>query len=447
MTTVARKTGAPFPYAPVRVEQQRLVAGTLAVALLIAGTRWGSYTGASGLYLTDMLLAAGITHHLLWVSGRSQPSLTGYTRRASPGIAFWALATYVVARITASISAFDAEWVRDAVPFLYALVGLVAASSIARSTEFSRERTMRVLWFALLFHLIWTTIVIRFQINPAGLPSFPGAPISIGQVRPDIDCAILGVTAALFVRNIFLKRTPWWSLVALVITSQTIAGMSTRGGYLAIAIAVLLGMALTYFALRDRISLGRPAMALVLVSIAIAAYFVLPSTVIGKRFIATFDSSQASTSEAQNAVGTARARDMAWEMVIDWTGETRGRQVFGAGPGPNFIVEAGASAVLQGTEYRNVRSPHNFFIGLYARFGAVGLTLVSVVMLLTAWRIWENRVRIGKDELLFTCALLAAAIVPVAAVGVVLESPFGAIPFWWAVGILLTLGGVKAVRR
>lgn len=431
-----------FDLAPVRAPH--IVACTLAVALMLAGTKWGSYAGASGLYLTDVLLACGTVHHILTTTASQQPALRGFTR-PTPGALYWFLFGYVVLRLVVSVGNFGAEWVRDAAPYVYIGIGIVGASSLARSTEATRALTMKVVWGALIFHLTWTAVAAGLGVDTSGFPRFPGAEVSIGTVRPDIDCAVIGVTTALLIRNVLFRRMVKSSLFGLAMCVLAVSGLDTRGGYLAIAASVILGLAATYAVLRESKTMMRPALGMVAGALVLGAVIFLPSTVVGQRLIATVDSSSASSVEAKSAVGTAAARNEAWNKVLYWTAETSTRQTIGAGPGPNFIVESGSAAVLQGTQYANVRSPHNWFVGLYARFGIVGFVLVTAVLLATAFRIATNIRRIGNNELLFTCAVLAVSILPIAAVGVVLESPFGAVPFWWSVGILLSMGAGTAV--
>jgi O-antigen ligase len=113
----------------------------------------------------------------------------------------------------------------------------------------------------------------------------------------------------------------------------------------------------------------------------------------------------------------------------------------GSGFGNDFLEESGTKAFLEGTTYNNVRSPHNWFVGIYARMGVIGLGLIAAVVVQLVFIMWRNRVRIGSDPLLSMCALIILSILPVATLGVVLEAPFGAVPFFWAAGILMTLSG------
>ena len=413
-----------------------LVAGTSAVALLIAATRWGSYAGAHGLYLTDVLIAVGVITYLAYSGTRDQP--TGYTPRTSPGAVYWIFFIYVFVRSTlGALDHLDMEWLRDAVPFLYVGIGILSASAIARSTDRTRRITMRVLWAALLFHLAWTSIVLVGGVNTDEFPRFPGAAVPIGKVRPDIDCAVLGITAILLVRKAVRREHVLPCLALLGLTLMTIAGTVTRGGFLAVGIVMGLGL-LLMLAAAPRGSTKRTTVFLLIAAGIVAGAAYLPSTEGGQRLIATVNPAAASDYDAaQRAIGTAAARDAAWDLVIEWTQETPTRELVGGGPGPNFISESGARGALEGTEYSGVRSPHNWFVGLYARIGTIGVGLAVLVLVSIAINMWQNRARFGADELLFTAAMIVTAILPIAAVGVVLESPFGAVPFWWAAGIIL----------
>jgi len=80
-------------------------------------------------------------------------------------------------------------------------------------------------------------------------------------------------------------------------------------------------------------------------------------------------------------------------------------------------------------------------VGSFARLGLVGLMLLVSLVLRVLRQIVRHRRRIASDELLVCASLLVVAILVVASLGVVLEAPFGSVPFWWAAGILLTLTG------
>jgi O-antigen ligase len=84
-----------------------------------------------------------------------------------------------------------------------------------------------------------------------------------------------------------------------------------------------------------------------------------------------------------------------------------------------------------------VRSPHNYLLNTWARLGLVGVGLVLGLMiaaLRVARLVARHAPRVRDDDVL--AMLLVASIPVVAFVGVVLESPFGALPYFWALGHL-----------
>ena len=109
----------------------------------------------------------------------------------------------------------------------------------------------------------------------------------------------------------------------------------------------------------------------------------------------------------------------------------------GVGFGPDFLYESHAAYYLLGpvvADERSVRSPHNYYLGSWARIGLIGLGLivgVTVSALRAAWRKRRDR-----DDLATFAGLALTGFVTVALFGVMLESPFGAVPFFWALGIL-----------
>jgi O-antigen ligase len=179
----------------------------------------------------------------------------------------------------------------------------------------------------------------------------------------------------------------------------------------------------------------------------------LPTTFAGSRLLATFgeDSSVATRFQDQHAsaTGTTTARKTAWHELSSWILADRSRTVVGVGFGPDFLAESGANIDLLGAgaaaHNTAVRSPHEYLLGSWARLGLLGLVPLMAVCLgalRRAWRFWPDR-----DELELFTALTVTAVLLTALVGVVLESPFGAVPFFWSVGILAADGQRRRRER
>ena len=58
----------------------------------------------------------------------------------------------------------------------------------------------------------------------------------------------------------------------------------------------------------------------------------------------------------------------------------------------------------------------------------------------TAMGVVRSRRRLFHDDLAFLAAVAFAAIMVTSMLGVILESPFGAVPFFWFVGVLTAVG-------
>jgi O-antigen ligase len=148
-----------------------------------------------------------------------------------------------------------------------------------------------------------------------------------------------------------------------------------------------------------------------------------------------------SSPEIQGSTGTANARLNAWKALVGYLEIDPAREVRGVGFGPDFLQESGASVLLLGTaaaaEQEDVRSPHNYLLNTWARLGLVGLVLVLGLLLAglrLAIMITKRVSHLRDDDIM--AMLLLASIPVVAVVGVVLESPFGALPYFWAIGHL-----------
>lgn len=413
--------------------------GTAAVALILGASRWGSTIGANPLYLTDALLGLAVIGYVLnRPRHRAEPASV-----ALPSPLLAAFFAYVALRAIWSYGmAPGLELVRDAVPYLYAVIGFFSAAAYARSTAKTRERTMRILWWAITFHVVWMLLIVRTGRSTVGLgPSIGGTPLF--QVRPDIDSALLAIAVGMYFRQIILGANRTWCIIGIAASIAAVTGLASRAGLVSFAFTLALAFILGFAASGKKP--GRRVAMLLAIPVALLAIWVtLPLSTPGQRILATINPASASSAEQQSAIGTQRARETTWSMIIDWTNETPSRAVVGSGFGNNFLEQSGTLDLLQGTTYSGVRSPHNWFVGTYARLGLIGVALAIAVCVQLIATIGRQRRRIGEDPLLSLAALIIVAILPVAFLGVVLEAPFGAVPFWWAAGVILAARTHKA---
>lgn len=425
------------------VPRPKAIGGTLAIVLLFATSRWGSQIGAAPLFITDILIAMAI-FQVMTADPQKRPPRDGWASRRAPTLTFSLFLAYVVTRMCLALTGdvLLLDWARDAAPYLYGFMAFVAAASLSRSTAASRARTARLLWSALLFHLIWTVVVVAAGVGhlPAP-PLFNAPPFSL---RPDFDVALLSITAAIALRRWLLGDRRGRHGLVLVLAAATALTFPTRAGQLSLIVALSACWFFTFSAASTR---RRTNMVLAVPVLLITAALLLPITPGGERIIATVDPTQVTTVGQVNATGTLRARDLVWNGVLRWVNEDTSRVVFGSGFGNDFLTESHTLQYLEGTRYTGVRSPHNWFVGTYARMGAVGVALVGLVLLQLIRTVAGQRRRFGEDELLFIAGTVAVTLLPVATLGVVLEAPFGAVPFWWCLGIIYAVTPLVATAQ
>ncbi|WP_123654441.1 O-antigen ligase family protein [Curtobacterium sp. ZW137] len=301
---------------------------------------------------------------------------------------------------------------------------------------------MKLVWIALIFHLLWVATMVITK-NNAGIgftpPLFGVAPF---QLRHDFDGALIAILAGLSLRRMMLGQRPVLMLLLLAFCAAVVAGLPSRAGFISLFLSLSVVAILT-FSVIPRISNKRALFVTAVPGVALAGLWTLVSTTPGLRLIATINPSLATNAAQINALGTRNAREQAWALVIDWTNQSATRSIFGGGFGNDFLTQSGAVQIIEGTDYTGVRSPHDYFIGVFARLGWVGVVLIALIVLRLIGVIVRSRRLIAREPILALAALIIVTILPVASFGVVLEAPFGAIPFFWAAGVLLTLRGER----
>lgn len=437
MHVVTDLTRRAAPVAPLKA-----ITCTVAVALLLAATRWGSYIGESPFFLTDALIVIALVDRVMGSAMYGVRTEVRPGHRRSAPLLVVVLVAYVGVRMLLSGSfTLTVPWFRDGAPYVYAALAIVSAHALARASSDSIRLTMKWLWGALLAHLTWLCLVaVVGELNSFTAPrAFLAG--GIFNARPDIDAAVLGITAALLVRRALLGQGRAKAVVGLVAVGLAVSGFTTRAGFIAVALCVVVAVVYSFIA-AGSMSLKRLFITLLVPAAVVGAIVVLPSTTVGSRLVATIEPGRAGDTAQQNAVGTTEARRKTWSGVISWTTSDTTRTLVGAGMGEDFLAESGTLKYLEGTDYEGVRSPHDYFIGSFARLGLIGLGLLIAIVVSLIRQMVRFRARIAEEELLVFAALTVVGILAVASFGVVLEAPFGAVPFWWAAGLLLSLSSL-----
>ncbi|AKJ11885.1 hypothetical protein ABB07_18120 [Streptomyces incarnatus] len=401
----------------------RLVAGVAVVAVLLTGGRWISHLHVGPLYVGDALLA-GAFLLAVWTSALSgkRPG-----RLAGPGILVGLLLVITAMRLL-DVQTDMPTAARDAAPYAYAAIAYLSAHSFQKVGARGRERTVRVIHCALLLHLGWMAVATLAPDFVATLP--PVGNTRIFEIRTDFDVAVLGLLAGVSV----LRLRPGWIWLHTSVAAATLVtalAQANRAGLISCCACVL--VAVMFRAGRN----GRITLRAVLLGAlaVLSVLVVLPMSPAGQRLLALNAGPAASSELVESAQGTTRARLTAWERVVTYTLDDPVRTAVGVGFGPDFLqLSNGDLPIGRGM---GVRSPHNYLVNTFARLGVIGLTVV-VALLTSLVTVMVRTVRRGPpDELTSLCVLVVLSLLIVALLGVILESPFGATPFFWAAGVLL----------
>ncbi|MFI5677346.1 O-antigen ligase family protein [Streptomyces cellulosae] len=406
------------------------IAGSLMVAVLIAGGRWVSHVPIGPVYISDVLLCGAALYAFLAALTRKEKTLT-----YGPGVLIALVILWATVRMLTPDGALRVA-ARDAAPFVYCSAAYLSTRACQRASVKARKRTVRLLHCALLIHAGWLAAALLTKDFASMMPVLDGEAF---KLRPDFDSAMLGVIIGLSI--IRIREGKVWANASVAGAALfLLLFMQTRAGLLSCCACVAAALML-----RSRKGTRITVRTILLVAAAVLVMFgLLPSSPAGERLIAT-TGGVATSQEARSAQGTTRARLIAWQRVLDYTLDDPARTVIGVGFGPDFLrLSDGDLPLGRGI---GVRSPHNYLLGCFARLGLVGLmsvtALLSVLLAVALSTLWAGR----PDELTSISVLLVISILIVSMLGVVLESPFGALPFFWASGILLGMHRSRRAQR
>jgi len=421
-----RASGSP-PATELERAEPLLLPLTVLVAFLLATGRWGSYLGlpSQNLFVTELGLVGTaawllLRHPRLFVPARLRP--------LGP---LAALFTWAVIRFVTG-GHFDVTALRDLAPYVYVIAALGACWQVA-----SYRRTRVVLEVALVLHLLWLWVALLAPDWAASLPLL-GGKVRLLELRHDFDGAVLAVLtclAALRAAQRELDKAVRVGAVAVAVSATyTILQLGTRAGLLALLVVVGVVVLSRVHLLRR---MGRTRLLTVAALALVITGFTIPHTYL-------FDRLTGDPTNSDSGSGTVIAREEAWSLVLEDATKDPTRFIFGSGFGPDFLDRSGAAIWFEGPVDKGVRAPHNFVLNTLARLGLVGAALLGWVAATVARAAFRRRSGPDPDQARFdeVLVLLLCALTVASLVGVILESPFGAVPFWWAAGLLLA-GGVS----
>jgi O-antigen ligase len=434
-----RQTPSPAAGLPASRRDRESLAGTVAVAVLLAGGRWISYLSVGPVYIGDILLGGAIAHALSTrtLRGRRRGPVEGTARGPGPLPAL--VVIYALIRL---LITDDDLWLaaRDAAPFCYTAIAYLSARAWLLSGEATRRRTVQLLYWALVAHL--GRVALGVLVPAFQLPGPELGGVHSLEIRSDLDTALLGVLAGLSILR--LRRGAWnWQTVLTAGCCFPLAlALQSRAGLLACCACTLAALAMRSGRRKQAVRTAVVAAAAV-----IALALLLPSSPAGQRLVATVSDTASSTGVAVNAQGTVHGRLIAWDRVVTYTLTDPTRAVFGAGFGSDFLRLSAADQALGADQHPGVRSPHNYLLTSFARLGTLGLAGVAALLAAVLIAVVRDVRADDQEELASLCVLLVIALGVVAMLGVILESPFGAIPFFWAAGVPLARNRRRRVSR
>lgn len=404
------------------------------------------HVSLSGLpvYVGEILLAVALPWSLSrWPARLSRPDALFF-------IVLAAWLAYATLRLLAGGLATGLDAVRDfAIAYyaLFALVGYVAWSAVPRAA-------WTTVFLVVFIGLLGVVAVTAVQ-GPIGLPIPGDDPTSPTKAdRADVMSVSLIAAATFF---LLALRKAGLALPRLLLSSAALAlllPLEVRAATIGVvAIVVLLAFQQRWRTLLSLV--GLPVIVIALVAVfgvqfrgrsgggstdaLLARQLSTVSVLWGGQAVEAASTGDYWTQDP--AVDTVAWRLAFWNALVNDIGSSGQGVLFGLGFGTDLTGSVGFQPDPNAP--RPLRSPHNFLLTLVGRTGLVGLGLwltLLVTWLVPAFRATRATLQAGRDEeadYLLWLLVYALAIVLAALFGVVLESPFGAIPCYLLFGMSL----------
>lgn len=444
-----------------------LIPGAVAVSYLLFGTRWISHIGVFPFYVSDLLLFTGIFFVLWAFKNKTKPfsiSVLSLISLCLLGILVcWSAGIYFT-------SSPSLSGLRDVAPYLYVVAAFLGFFGVAISSDRQIRLTLTFVYFALLGHFVWLLFATHLpQVFSKLAYTNKELGIRLFSPRGDVDIALVSIFIFFNALTVYQSKKFGAKTVTLILLSAIstwlVCTSSTRAGILSL---LLLAIWTFWIIFVNRVKLSNIfklqniiLMVVVILSILIA----LPTSAAVTRSLPAsqvievgqyFDSETSSeaTSEATSEVasnvsvqpisgiGTAQARLNSWQVLFDWIQREPKRFFFGEGFNANIMHTSGAGVALlgeQSPELPSLRAPHNFVLNSWAHLGIVGVflfLLCCICFVLSS--LPRHRVK-NNQSASYLFSLIPIGLLVPSLFGVILEAPFGAIPFWWAIGCVIAL--------
>jgi hypothetical protein len=353
------------------------------------------------------------------------------------------------------LGVYQVDALRDAALWGYGAFAVAVAACLLKTRSTVGVVNWYGRWIVLL--VAWLPVgVLLAGWSADSAPLMPGTTMQLFTMKPG-DAAVHLAGAAVFVlagvHRVSVDGSPgrrfhtqlFWAI--WTITFFLVASLN-RGGFLAVAIALLVVGGLAPRLIGRRVIVGTAAVTLVVVAVLIASLFTGAE---GRRDAGDEGRTFAPSQVVENVLSIVRRAEgvrgsledtRSWRL--DWWQAITEYTLFGdlfwtgKGFGVNLASDDGFQVV--GEDFAALRSPHNVTMTVLARMGAPG-TLVWILLqgcfaLSLARAYWRARL-VGADHwgrinlwiLGYWCAFLVNA-----SFDVFIEGPQGGIPFWCLMG-------------
>ncbi len=391
----------------------------LAVSLSLFGGRWISYIGFPNynLFLVDLFYFFGLLGIVIFQKRRFNSKDTV--------LVTFILTLFISFQIFRNMNYPLITRLRDLVPFLYLLATPVI---IRKFPETAWIRTIKIARYATLFGAIWTDLVLLGILKEFSAPQqFFGVPIfSARWDHSGISLCVGLLLWGSFPRAKLRENIPVRLFLLLSILLQY-----SRASYVGLFFVLLSIYIVAKSKKRmdpfQKTSFLNASLALSIVAIPIlllVAPMLPQNSALSRIGIENLFSPGKLIQDARNS-GTANARIESQKLLTGWLYQNR-LEFLGAGPGREMVMESNAYIFLSGA--RDVRSPHSWFYGNFGRFGYLGLILWHLICFLYI-RAQRSRLQVFD----FPVNILGVIYI-IALFGVVMESPFGILPFGFFLG-------------
>ena len=266
---------------------------------------------------------------------------------------------------------------------------------------------------------------------------------NVFSVRSDqLACAFSSVVIFMF-SNLLIQRAKIFnSLILIGSLTFFLFIFSSRAVLISVIVSILLGLT---FIFSKHSSSFKPWPLILFSSSPVLVLFLmkLPGVTRLLSGLGFMNSSSQLDIMSLGAISTQNARQEAWTLVANYW--IANRPWSGFYPGEHVVFESGAIKFLSGE--LDVRWPHNFLLSIMFRNGIIVGSIIILVIACILMKALQNA--INRDSQLFDFQILGIvlSLIIVSSVGVVMESPFGYIPFTIAAALVLNRNSQLSIGR